>query len=311
MAPDIGRTQAAERLRRAAARLDGLAADIESGQAERDDIDAVSAEIAGAAADAFGPRGRAPRGKGAKAKILRFLLDHLGDVVHGDELAAASGIQEWARRVRELRVEDGYEIAELGGSRYRLESLEPDLQRAAQWKTANVIRRQPGSGMDRVAAFLETNVGLVVTRDQIDYVSKIAEGSRRVRELRDEHGWPINSHIDEPELQPGECRLTSTDPADRRDPLQRLYPESLRQTLFERDNYTCQECQRNRAKALAAGDTRFYLELHHKVAVADELAALPKAERNNPDNLVTLCHTDHLKSTAELQRTKRRSRRAG
>jgi hypothetical protein len=26
---------------------------------------------------------------------------------------------------------------------------------------------------------------------------------------------------------------------------------------------------------------------------------------------VTLCHTDHLKSTAELQRTKRRSRRAG
>jgi hypothetical protein len=162
--------------------------------------------------------------------------------------------------------------------------------------------------LDRVAAFLEANVGRVVARDQIDYVSKIAEGSRRVRELRDEHGWPINSHIDEPELQPGEYRLTSKDPADRRDPLQRLYPESLRQTIFERDGYTCQECGRDRSKALAAGATRFYLEVHHLVAVADELADLPKSERNKPENLVTLCHSDHLKATAKLQEAKRRRR---
>lgn len=300
--------QSAARLRNLAARLNGLADDVESGQAQRSDLEAVAGEVLGAATEAFGRPKRSARGQGAKSKILAYLIEHRGEEVHGDEIAAVSGIQEWARRIRELRVEDGFEITELGGSRYRLESSEPDSERAEQWRTANSIRRKAGSGLDRVAAFLEANVGRVVTRDQIDYVSKIAEGSRRVRELRDEHGWPINSHIDEPELQPGEYRLTSSDPADRRDPLQRLYPESLRQTIFERDDYTCQECGRDRAKALASGDTRFYLEVHHSVAVADELADLPKSERNNPENLITLCHADHLKETAKLQEAKRRDR---
>ena len=93
--------------------------------------------------------------------------------------------------------------------------------------------------MDRIEAFLRAFEGEVVSRDQIDYVAKIKEGSRRVRELRDEHGWPINSHIDEPDLRPGEYRLVSADPADRRDTRQRLYPEGLRERVFARDNYTC------------------------------------------------------------------------
>jgi hypothetical protein len=162
--------------------------------------------------------------------------------------------------------------------------------------------------MERIAALLDASVGDVVNREQIDYVGKIAEASRRVRELRDEHGWPIDSHVDDPTLGPGEYRLTSNDPDDRRDPLQRLYPEGLRQRVFERDDYTCQICGRNRIKAEAAGDTRFYLEIHHKVAVADELAAMPKPERNDIDNLITLCHRDHLEETATLQGQKRRNR---
>jgi hypothetical protein len=302
---------AAGRLRTAADRIAALAREAEAGEGDREAIDQAIAELRGAQAALFGPRGRAPRGEGGKAKILAYLQARVGQVVHGEELREISGIQEWARRVRELRVEDGYPITEVGSSAYRLESDEPDLERAAAWKTANVIRRRPGSGMDRVAAFLEASVGTVVDREQIDYVAKIAEGSRRVRELRDEHGWPINSHIDEPELEPGQYRLTSVDPADRRDPLQRLYPEGVRQEVFERDDYTCQVCGRDRAKAQAAGDTRFYLEVHHRVAVADELEALPKAQRNDLENLVTLCHADHLVETAKLQRRKRGERREG
>jgi hypothetical protein len=220
-----------------------------------------------------------------------------------------SGIQEWARRVRELRVEDGYDIRELGNSTYRLEAADPDVVVAEQWRLANELRRGGGSARMRIAAFLEANVGNVVTREQIDYVANIKEGSRRVRELRDEHGWPINSHIDEPELYPGEYRLLSTEPADRRDASQRLYPEGLRQQVFERDLYTCQLCGGNRDNALDAGDTRFYLEVHHKVAMADGLAALPVSERHNLENLLTLCHRDHLAETAKLQRASRTQRR--
>ena len=53
-----------------------------------------------------------------------------------------AGIQEWARRIRELRVEHGYEITELGGSRYRLDRGDPNEERAKQWKLANGIRKR-------------------------------------------------------------------------------------------------------------------------------------------------------------------------
>jgi 5-methylcytosine-specific restriction endonuclease McrA len=157
----------------------------------------------------------------------------------------------------------------------------------------------------------EARVGQVISREQIDYVARSSkEGTRRTRELRDEAGWPINSHVDEPELKSGEYRLLSTDPRDRRDASQRLYPEALREKVFERDDYTCQICGRNREKALRAGDTRFYLEVHHKVAMADELAKMPLAERHEIENLVTLCHTDHVTETRILQRSKAAQRRA-
>lgn len=274
----------------------------------REELDDFIGELRAVQLQLFGPRRRSRKGAGAKAKILTYLLARVGQEVRGEELAEVSGIQEWPRRVRELRVEEGYEIREVGDSTYRLESSEPDEKRAQIWKRANVIRRQPGSGLERIAALLDASVGEVVTREQIDYVSKIAEGSRRVRELRDEHGLPIDSHVDDPMLGPGEYRLTSTDPEDRRDPLQRLYPEGLRQRVFERDSYTCQVCGRDRQKAEAAGDTRFYLEVHHKIAVADELADLPKSDRNETGNLITLCHRDHLEQTSILQRQKRRNR---
>jgi hypothetical protein len=298
-----------QRLRLLAERLSAIEREIAAGAATRERLDEFIAELRAAQIQVFGRPPKKRRGGGAKALILDYLLDRVGQEVAGEELAEVSGIQEWARRVRELRVQDGYEITELGSSTYRLESAVPDIERAAVWKRAAVIRRQPGSGLERIAALLDASVGEVVTREQIDDVGKIREAIRRVRELRDEHGWPIASHWDDPTLGPGEYRLLSNDPADRRDPLQRLYPEDLRQKVFERDDYTCQICGKDRSKAEAAGDSRFYLEVHHKVAIADDLAELSPGERNDIENLITLCHRDHLEETAKLQRKKRRSRR--
>lgn len=299
---------ARQQLRLLAERLTQKEREIAAGVARREDLDALIAELRGLQIRLFGPKPKSRRGTGAKGLILAYLMPRVGQEVAGEELAEVSGIQEWARRVRELRVQEGYEISELGSSTYRLESTAPDVERASLWKRANVIRRQQGSGLERIAALFDASVGEVVTRELVDYVGKISEASRRVRELRDEHGWPIDSHVDDPTLGPGEYRLTSNDPQDRRDPLQRLYPEDLRQTVFERDDYTCQVCGRDRRKAEAAGDARFYLEVHHKVAIADDLAEMPPAERNDIDNLTTLCHRDHLDQTARLHRQKRKTR---
>jgi len=51
------------------------------------------------------------RPKGARAKLRGFILANVGRVLESDELRAASGnTSEWARRVRELRTEEGYQI---------------------------------------------------------------------------------------------------------------------------------------------------------------------------------------------------------
>jgi len=49
--------------------------------------------------------------KGSKKRILDFLLMNIGRVIEGEEIREASGnVSEWARRVRELRDEEGYQI---------------------------------------------------------------------------------------------------------------------------------------------------------------------------------------------------------
>jgi hypothetical protein len=49
---------------------------------------------------------------GSKEKIRRFLRSHVGDVVTSIQIrhAAGTGVSEWARRVRELREQEGCKI---------------------------------------------------------------------------------------------------------------------------------------------------------------------------------------------------------
>lgn len=51
------------------------------------------------------------RSPSSKSRILAFLLANVGRVLTSDEISTASGgASEWARRVRELRDEEGYQI---------------------------------------------------------------------------------------------------------------------------------------------------------------------------------------------------------
>lgn len=52
-----------------------------------------------------------PRKPGSKQRILEFFLENIGKVLESKDIQQASGgAVEWARRVRELRNEDGYQI---------------------------------------------------------------------------------------------------------------------------------------------------------------------------------------------------------
>ncbi|MDD4111896.1 MAG: HNH endonuclease signature motif containing protein [Herbinix sp.] len=68
---------------------------------------------------------------GARDKLRKFLLDHLGEVLDSDTLREVAGISEWARRIRELRNEEGYQIlthhdrSDLKPGQYILENPKP------------------------------------------------------------------------------------------------------------------------------------------------------------------------------------------
>jgi hypothetical protein len=47
---------------------------------------------------------------GSRAKLRQYFLEHLGEVLESDTLRDVAGVSEWARRVRELRNEEGYQI---------------------------------------------------------------------------------------------------------------------------------------------------------------------------------------------------------
>lgn len=109
-------SEVAERLRDLAAALESIASAVEDGRAERRHFDSAIAQLRRLRRQTHGDA--RPPGS-AKARIRAYLIEHVGEVVYGEEIAEISGILAWARRVRELR-QDGLEIVELGGSRYRL-----------------------------------------------------------------------------------------------------------------------------------------------------------------------------------------------
>ncbi len=85
-----------------------------------------------ASTKAAGKSAKTPTPKGARAKLRQHFLNNLGRMMDSAELRQVAGnISEWARRVRELRTEEGYQIlthndrANLKPGEYLLESAKP------------------------------------------------------------------------------------------------------------------------------------------------------------------------------------------
>lgn len=54
---------------------------------------------------------KASKGKGSRSKLREYFLENIGKVLDSETLRSVAGTSEWGRRVRELRNEEGLNIA--------------------------------------------------------------------------------------------------------------------------------------------------------------------------------------------------------
>jgi len=240
----------------------------------------------------------------ARDRIIVYFLKYPRTVISGGELMLISGISEWARRVRELRVQFGWAIVsgltanemteegelpagEFEGDRpgpddYVLLYEKQDKEAAYRWNVANEIRKSRGGMKERILLFLRKNAGKPVTGEELRYVAKGSEWARRVRELRTEEGWPISTKTSgRPDLAVGVYLLEQDRQTPKHD---RVIPDPVRREVLRRDGYKCRKCGWSQ-ELWDRSDPR-HLEIHHVERHAD-------GGTSTSDNLITYCNVCH------------------
>ncbi|WP_405440925.1 HNH endonuclease [Streptomyces avidinii] len=221
---------------------------------------------------------------GQKAMLL-YLRNHVGKPVPAGALAGVAGIEDWQRRLRELRVDFGWPI-ESGANRdgmphdhYRLVAEEPDTDLAERWRAAKAAKKlvksgsKAASGKARLLHYLTEISPRAADKEQLAHTAGIQDWPRRMRELEEE-GWEIVSNVDDRALPPGSYRLAGL---EKRPPRVRRAIK-LRYEILDRDKKTCQDCRRT--------GQGVELQVHHILPVH-------RGGDNDRDNLVTLCSACH------------------
>ncbi|MCP4592440.1 MAG: HNH endonuclease [bacterium] len=231
----------------------------------------------------------------AVERIRLYFIEHESIVLDSAEIAVVSGISDYPRRIRELRVESGYQIASgsspdpdsgivLKPDQYLLVDAAPDLDAARRWHAANRIRRSDVGSQKRLLQYFMENTGKVLTTEELAYVAKEAkEYARRVRELRTEQGYSVATRFTgRPDLKAGQYVLQSRERiAETHD---RKIPEAVQKAVYERDSNACRVCAWNHER-WNPEDPRI-LELHH----------LEHHENRGPNvesNLIVTCSKCH------------------
>ena len=223
-----------------------------------------------------------------------------------------SGIGEWARRVRELRVQFGWWIysgvtfsqmadeqtedaetlknmlgvnpARIKPDQYVLMRPEQDLKAAYRWNVLNEICRKTVSVKSKIIEYFRHNVGEQITGEELKYLAgDRKEWARRIRELRTEDGWPIlTKNSGREDLDVGVYVLEEDRQAYVHD---RKIPDDVRVSVLRRDHFKCMKCGWDRSM-LSPEDPRKRLELHH-------VKPHVKKGENTEDNLEILCNVHH------------------
>jgi hypothetical protein len=251
-------------------------------------------------------------GTSAIERIISYFNQYPQTVIAGDEIMVISGIGEWARRVRQLRVQLGWWIysgitfkqmaqsedrdAEdlekllnvspkaIKPDQYVLMRTEQDLEAAYRWNLSNQIRRKKASVRDKILEYFRKNVGKQISGEELKYLANNrSEWARRARELRTEYGWPVvTKNSGRTDMPIGAYLLEEDRQAYEHD---RKIPDEVRVAVLERDGFKCVICGWSRAM-ISPDDPRKMLELHHIQHHKDR-------GENTIDNLKTLCNVHH------------------
>lgn len=138
------------------------------------------------------------------------------------------------------------------------------------------------SGMAKLKMFLRGKVGEVVTGDQLMAVSGLKTYGRRVRSLRTEEGWPIQSTNDASDLRPDEYRLTGQPPETPPPQFGRRISQAQRARILQRNHSICRMC------GIAAGET--YEDGVRARLHVDHVRQKEEGGGEEDENLRTLCH---------------------
>ena len=98
--------------------------------------------------------------------------------------------------------------------------------------------RKPGARVKLLNYFL-SHVGEVLESDTLKEVAGTSEWGRRVRELRNEHGYQILTHNDRSDLKPGQYILMDQNPQPA---FAREISKETRAYVLDRNGFTCQMC---------------------------------------------------------------------
>ena len=98
-------------------------------------------------------------------------------------------------------------------------------------------------GKAGIRAYLLARIGQKVHNSELFEASgRQSEYTRRIRELRTEEGWDIQSHRDAEDLRPDEYRLTSPPPEKPPTRFARRISQKTRALVLQRNGMTCQMC---------------------------------------------------------------------
>lgn len=95
---------------------------------------------------------------------------------------------------------------------------------------------------ERIRRFLRERVGQVVTAKQLQETANVSEWARRLREIRNDEGWLIFSHLDDSDLKPGEYRVVSIPSMLGDYDFSKPISARTRAQVLDRNGQTCQMC---------------------------------------------------------------------